>query len=239
MRLNRYIANCGYCSRRSADELITQNLVTLNGKITKDFAIKIQNGDVVSVNGNIINLPKKARLWLYHKPRGLIVSRVGQMKRKTIFETLPKHMPRVISVGRLDYNTEGLMILTNNGKIAHNMSLPGFVRKYLVRAYLNKKISNFANKIKHIEKGININGIKYGSVKIIPKANKDVNYGNSWFEVELYEGKNREIHNIFNYLGLIVSRLFRLQYGPFKLGDLKSGMTKELEYSQFANMIDL
>ncbi|GFZ83496.1 hypothetical protein RLOatenuis_3660 [Rickettsiales bacterium] len=237
MRLNRYIANCGYCSRREADGLISAGAVKINGEAVSDFSIQIKDSDLVEVRGYILRPPARPRLWIYHKPRGLITSRVGQMGRRTVFETLPEDMPRVMSVGRLDYNTEGLLIMTNDGKIARHMSLPGLVRKYRVRAYLKERVSDFADRMLQIKRGVTIAGVKYGAVKITTSSSK--NNSNSWFEVELYEGKNREIRRIFSYLGLAVNRLIRLQYGPFTLGGLKSGMVRELKYKEFSSALEL
>jgi 23S rRNA pseudouridine2605 synthase len=246
MRLNRYISNCGYCSRREADRLIVAESVRVNGEVVSDFSIQINDGDLVEVKGDILKLPTHPRLWLYHKPRGLITSRVGQMGRQTIFQALPGDMPRVISIGRLDYNTEGLLILTNDGKITYYMSLPGLVRKYRVRAYLKERVDDFADRVLQIEKGVTIAGIEYGAVKITPSSknnsNRYHNRGdarNSWFDVELYEGKNREIRYIFGYIGMVVNRLIRKQYGPFLLGDLKSGMVRELRYEDFSKILKL
>ena len=222
-RLAKFIARSGVCSRREAEKLIEQKRITINGEIVETPATLVDGNENILLDGE--KLPKKetTRLWLYHKPIGLITSHKDEKNRSTVFENLPAGMPRVISVGRLDLNSEGLLLLTNNGELSRKLELPqnGWKRRYKVRVHgnLNK------NKLAEIEKGITIDGINYGAVKIEIESQ---NGTNSWLSVTLNEGKNREIRKLMKFAGLEVARLIRLSYGPFQLGSLKKGEVKEV-----------
>jgi 23S rRNA pseudouridine2605 synthase len=220
-RIAKFIASSGVCSRREAEALITSLKVKVDGEIISSPALNVSSDNVIEVNGQIIKKAAEKRLWLYYKPVGLITTHSDPENRPTVFEQLPE-LPRVISVGRLDLNSEGLLLLTNSGEIASNMESPKnkFERVYLVRVYGD------ITRIKSIPKVITIDGVRYS-----PKSIKLTSQGrvNSWFEVVLTEGKNREIRRIFEHFGLQVNRLIRTSYGPYHLGNLKPGQYKEVK----------
>ncbi|NRB10853.1 MAG: rRNA pseudouridine synthase [Rickettsiaceae bacterium] len=220
-RINKYIAAAGICSRRKAEELIIKGRVKIDGKVINTPAINISSDNVVEVNDKVIKPLEKIRIWRYYKPVGLITTHHDPQGRETVFANLPD-MPKVISIGRLDMNSEGLLILTNNGEFARKMELPEskIERVYKVRAYGDTSyLLKFLTKNKTVKK-INIAGITYR-----PKMIKLIKQGrtNSWFEVVLCEGKNREIRKIFSHFNLTVNRLIRTKYGKWELDKLKPG----------------
>lgn len=221
-RLAKVISNSGYCSRRDAEKLIIEGRVTVDGKIVMTPAFNVGDENKITVDGKEIQEVVKPRLWLYYKPVGLVTTHKDPQDRPTVFQNLPKNLPRVISVGRLDLNSEGLLLLTNSGDLARKLELPSnnFLRIYKVRAF--GKVDMHA--ISKTKSGINIDGINYRPKDIILLKSEAKN---SWFEVHLTEGKNREIRKIFEYFGLKVNRLIRTSYGPFSLGKLKSGEVLE------------
>ncbi|WP_341789317.1 pseudouridine synthase [Rickettsia endosymbiont of Polydrusus tereticollis] len=221
-RLAKAISNAGICSRRDAEGLIIAGKVKVDGSVALSPAINVNDDNQIEVSGKLINRQQPTRLWIYYKPVGLITTHKDPFARKTVFEELV-NLPRVISVGRLDLNSEGLLLLTNNGDLARQFELPTnkIKRVYKVRAYGNPKSllnSNYRN--------IKINGIYYNpeSIKLIQEGTT-----NSWFEVVLTEGKNREIRKIFEYFSLKVNRLIRTGYGEYVLGDLKAGEYTEVK----------
>lgn len=225
MRIAKFIANAGICSRRNAEKLIEQGEVMVDGKLITSPALNIDETNSVKVSGkNIAKLPK-ARLWLYYKPVGLITTHSDPQDRPTIFQELEGRLPRVISVGRLDLNSEGLLLLTNNGDLSRYLESPAnnFERVYKVRSYGRGDDINLRN-----EK-ITIDGVVYRpkSIKLTKKGPS-----NSWYEVILTEGKNREIRRIFEYFDLEVSRLIRTKFGPYSLGDMKPGEFKEVKIDE-------
>ena len=221
-RISKIIARCGVCSRRDAEKLIAQKRVTVNGKEITSPALNIEEDDDIRIDGEKIPAIETTRLWVYYKPTGLITSQKDD-SRPTVFASLPDGMPRVISVVRLDLNSEGLLLLTNNGELARALELPqnGWSRRYKVKVHgiLDKQ------KIESISNGVCIDGINYGSVKITVETTQGTN---SWISVTLTEGKNREIRKLMNHIGLEVARLIRISYGPFQLGSLKKGEAKEV-----------
>lgn len=223
-RIAKFISDSGYCSRRDAEKLILSSRVMVNGNLINTPAINISESSEVFIDGKPITKKDKPRIWLYHKMTGFITTHKDPQNRPTVFDNLPKNLPRVISVGRLDLNSEGLLLLTNSGNIARHLELPSnrFLRIYKVRAHGMFDISNIATTAK---RGVTIDEESYSidDIKLI-KSGK-----NSWFEVHLREGKNREIRKIFEHFGLKVSRLIRISYGPFALADLKPGKVKEVE----------
>ena len=223
MRLAKMIARSGVCSRRNAEELIKQKRVTVNGEIVDTPAFNVEETDVVLLDGEKLPKSEAVRLWLYHKPAGLVVSHKDEKDRPTVFDHLPNGLPRVISVGRLDLNSEGLLLLTNSGELSRKLELPsnGWVRRYKVRVYGHVD----ANKFSCLQKGIEIEGVSYGAIKVQIESQQGAN---NWLMVSLTEGKNREIRKVMKYLGLEVSRLIRLSYGPFQLGSLPKGEVKEI-----------
>ena len=221
-RIAKLIARSGVCSRRDAEKLILQKRVTINGETITSPAINVEPNDTVKIDGEKLPSIEQTRLWLYYKPVGLITSHKDS-SRKTVFESLPEGMPRVISVGRLDLNSEGLLLLTNNGELSRTLELPqnGWSRRYKVKVHGLIKKEN----LESLENGVTIDGIDYGAVKIAINSTQGTN---TWLTVTLNEGKNREIRKLMQYIGLEVARLIRLSYGPFQLGNLQKGEVKEV-----------
>jgi 23S rRNA pseudouridine2605 synthase len=232
IRIAKFIAQSGFCSRRKAEEFIELQLVKVNGEIVTNPATHVTDADLIKIDGKLLKkVASQARLWLYHKPTGLITSHKDTHGRATVFETLPKDLPRVVSVGRLDLNSEGLLLLTNSGKLARYFELPenAIERVYKVRAYGDFDLKA----IKEIEKGVVIDSVQYQPAKIeLTKTGP-----NSWFEVILSEGKNREIRKIFSHFNLEVNRLLRIKYGFFALNDLKPGEVKEIPYTELEKIL--
>ena len=222
-RIAKYLARAGVCSRREAEKLIMQERVTVNGKVIDSPAFNVEGDEKIKVDGEKVAAPEQTRLWLYHKPTGLVTTHSDTQGRPTVFDNLPAGLPRVISVGRLDLNSEGLLLLTNNGELSRLLELPqnAWSRRYKVRVHgvLDKK------KLADLENGAVVDGIQYGSVKITIESEQG---SNAWLSVTLSEGKNREIRKLMKSVGLEVARLIRLSYGPFQLGALKKGEVKEV-----------
>ena len=222
-RLAKFMARSGVCSRRGAEELIKQKRVTVNGEIIDTPAYNVEGNEKILLDGEPLPQKDITRLWIYYKPVGLVTTHKDEKSRPTVFEHLPEDMPRVISVGRLDLNSEGLLLLTNNGELSRKLELPsnGWARRYKVRVHGSvdeKKLADLKN-------GGEVEGIQYGSIKAEIITIKGTN---AWLMVTLNEGKNREIRKVMKSIGLEVNRLIRLSYGPFQLGSLKPGETKEI-----------
>ena len=222
-RLAKFMARSGVCSRRDAEKLIEQKRVTVNGEIIDTQAFNVEGTEKILLDGEKLPEIEQTRLWLYHKPAGLLTTHKDTEARATVFDHLPVGLPRVISVGRLDLNSEGLLLLTNNGELSRKLELPenGWSRRYKVRVHgvVNKK------KLSELADGTVIDGINYGPVKAELESQ---NGTNSWLIVTLNEGKNREIRKLMKSIGLEVARLIRLSYGPFQLGSLKKGEVREI-----------
>lgn len=220
-RLAKYIAHAGICSRRKAEDLIISGKVKVNNQVITLPATCVNDKDQVHVNGQLITKIRQIRVWRYYKPIGKVTTHHDPQNRPTIFDDL-QTLPRVISIGRLDINSEGLLLLTNNGDYARKMTLPSsnIERTYHVRVYGISKEISIHNKV------INIDNIQYRpkSIDLIRKGNS-----NSWYKVILTEGKNREIRKIFEHFGYKISRLIRVQYGKYSLGDLKPGQFEEVK----------
>ncbi len=217
------MARAGVASRRDSERLIEAGRVTLNGAVVSHPATLVGTDDVLAVDGKVIALPERTRLWRYHKPAGLVTTARDPQGRPTVFENLPKHLPRLISVGRLDINTEGLLLLTNDGELARHLEHPaqGFSRTYRVRAYGRTD----ENLVARLANGLTIEGIRYRPVRMTIDSRKG---SNCWLTMTLREGKNREIKKVLEYLGLRVTRLIRTAYGPFELGSLAQGEVEEV-----------
>jgi 23S rRNA pseudouridine2605 synthase len=222
-RIAKVIARAGVCSRRDAEKLIADGRVSLDGEKVTTPGVRVGEHQVVSIDGKPLSEPETTRLWRYHKPAGLVTSHRDPQGRPTVFNNLPKHLPRVVSVGRLDINSEGLLLLTNDGALARQMELPaaGWVRKY--RARLFGKISQAD--LDRLAQGVTIDGVKYGPVIADLERSKGMY---AWASVSLKEGKNREVKRVMESLGLKVARLIRVQYGPFHLGQLPEGAAEEI-----------
>ena len=222
-RLAKFMARSGVCSRRQAEEYILQKRVTVNGEIVESPAFNVTGDEKILFDGEKLPEIQQTRLWLYHKPTGLVTTHKDEKERPTVFDNLPAGMPRVISVGRLDLNSEGLLLLTNNGELSRKLELPsnGWLRRYKVRVHgaVDDK------KLKALLKGTVIDGVEYGPVKAEIESTQG---SNSWLLVTLSEGKNREIRKVMKSIGLDVARLIRLSYGPFQLGSLKKGEAREV-----------
>jgi 23S rRNA pseudouridine2605 synthase len=217
-RIAKVIARAGLCSRRDAEKLIAEGRVVLNGEKVSTPAVRIGEHDVIAVDGKPLAEPEAARLWRYHKPVGLVTTHRDPNGRPTVFANLPRNMPRVVSVGRLDFNSEGLLLLTNDGGLARRLEIPsaGWIRRYRVRLF-GKVTQADLDALAH---GISIDGVKYGPIVADLERSKGVY---SWATVSLKEGKNREIKRVMERLGLKVARLIRVQFGPFHLGHLLEG----------------
>jgi 23S rRNA pseudouridine2605 synthase len=222
-RIAKIIARAGVCSRRDAERLIGEGRVAVNGTPVASPAFKVVPTDIVAVDGKALPKGEETRLWRYHKPSGLIVSHRDPKGRPTVFNALPKDMPRVVSVGRLDFNTEGLLLLTNDGAIERQLELPatGWTRRYRVRVHGVVEERMLAA----LQSGIEIAGVRYGPIEAKVQSRKG---RNAWLLLSLKEGKNREIKRVCEHLGLMVSRLIRISYGPFQLGDLPRGEIDEI-----------
>ncbi len=222
-RIAKFMARSGVCSRRQAEEYIRQSRVTVNGKIVDSPAFNVNGDEKILFDGEKLPQKELTRLWLYYKPVGLVTSHRDEKNRPTVFDNLPHGMPRVISVGRLDLNSEGLLLLTNNGELSRRLELPsnGWTRKYKVRVHGFVDLE----KLKGLQKGTKVEGIVYGPIKAEIESAQGTN---TWLCVTLAEGKNREIRKVMKSIGLEVSRLIRLSYGPFQLGSLKKGEVREV-----------
>ncbi len=222
-RIAKVIARAGIASRRDAEVLIAEGRVTLNGKVLESPAVNVTAADAITVDGEPLPAKERTRLWLFHKPRGLVTTARDPEGRPTVFENLPEDLPRVVAVGRLDINTEGLLLLTNDGGLARVIAHPdtGWLRRYKVRAHGEINQADLDN----LRNGITIDGIDYGPIE----ARLDRMQGdNVWITMGLREGKNREIKRILEHMGVQVNRLIRMSFGPFQLGDLEVGLVEEV-----------
>src|SRR5882724_4742852 len=209
-RIAKVIARAGLCSRREAEAWIAAGRVALNGEIIASPALNVTSADRVAVDGKPLPQRERTRLFLYHKPDGLVTTHADPQGRPTIFAALPKDLPRLLSVGRLDMNTEGLLLLTNDGGLARILELPktGWLRRYRVRAHGRVAPET----LKGLRDGITIDGIHYGAIDAEIEREQGANL---WLTFAMREGKNREVKNVMSHLGLAVNRLIRVSFGPF------------------------
>ncbi|CAH2601187.1 Uncharacterized RNA pseudouridine synthase RBE_0321 [Rhodovastum atsumiense] len=222
-RIAKWLARAGVASRRDAERLLAEGRVRVNNVVITHPATFIVPGDLVVVNGALVEPPERTRLWRYHKPAGLMTTHRDPEGRPTIFQKLPPHLPRVISVGRLDLNSEGLLLLTNDGALARRLELPatGWIRRYRVRVFGVVDERALAG----LARGVTVDGVRYGPIE----AGLDSRKGdNAWLTIGLREGRNREVRKVMAHLGLQVSRLLRVSYGPFQLGLLERGAVEEV-----------
>ena len=222
-RIAKFLSRAGVASRRDAEKLLTDGVVKLNGKTVTHPATFISPGDIVQVNGKVVDPPDRTRMWRYHKPDGLVTTHKDPEGRPTVFEKLRQQLPRVISVGRLDITSEGLLLLTNDGALARRLELPatGWLRRYRVRVHGNPQ----PDELKRLADGVTVEGVRYSAIEAMLDSVKG---RNAWLTVALREGRNREIRRVMAHLGLPVSRLIRVAYGPFQLGTLERGGIEEI-----------
>ena len=225
IRIAKFIADCGYCSRREAEALILEGAVKVNGQVIETPATFITDQSV-KINNKLINRQQETKLYILHKPKGFLTSTKDPENRPLVFDLIPKTLPRLISIGRLDFNTEGLLLMTNNGDLARYIEHPNtaWIRKYRARVF--GKVN--PEQLKKLENGIKIDGIYYKSIKVDVESQ---NGANSWLKISLSEGKNREIRKVMEHFGLQVNRLIRTSYGPFNLGNLPVQAIKEVKKS--------
>lgn len=222
-RIAKWLSRAGIASRRDAERMLAEGAIRLNGKTVTHPATFISAGDVVQVHGKVVDQPDRARVWRYHKPEGLVTTHKDPEARPTVFDKLRHQLPRVISVGRLDLTSEGLLLLTNDGGLARQLELPstGWLRRYRVRVF---GVPN-EGALMALGHGVTVEGVRYGPIE----AAVDARTGdNTWLSVSLREGRNREIRRVMEHLGLAVSRLIRIAYGPFQLGTLERGGIEEV-----------
>jgi 23S rRNA pseudouridine2605 synthase len=218
VRIAKAMARAGLCSRREAERWIGQGRVSVNGVVLTTPAFEVTPEDQVLVDGKPLPGPGPIRLWRYYKPKGLVTTHKDPQGRPTVFAALPAELPRVVSVGRLDFNSEGLLLLTTSGALARHLELPatGWLRRYRVRAH--GRVTQ--EELDALKEGVEIEGVRYGPIEATLDSVKGANV---WLTVALREGKNREVRRVLARLGLEVNRLIRVSYGPFQLLDLKPG----------------
>jgi 23S rRNA pseudouridine2605 synthase len=231
-RIAKVMARAGLCSRRDAERWIAEGRVKVDGVVLTSPAVVVTDASDIRVDGNRLPRPEAARLWRYHKPAGLVTTHRDEMGRPTIFESLPPELPRVISIGRLDLNSEGLLLLTNDGELARRLELPatGWLRRYKVRVHGIVDV----NALAALKNGITVEGVSYGPIDA--KFEKQQG-SNAWLEMGLREGRNREIRRVVEHLGYSVTRLIRLSYGPFQLGNLERGAVEEVAGKVLADQL--
>jgi len=222
-RIAKYLSRAGIASRRDAEAMIEAGRVRMNNEAVTHPAVFVQAGDLVVVDGKAVSAPERTRLWRYHKPEGLVTTHKDPEGRPTVFEHLPEGLPRVISVGRLDLTSEGLLLLTNDGALSRYLELPatGWLRRYRVRVHGGVD----PRKLVRLAEGMVVDGVKFGPIEASVDS---VQRANTWLSVSLREGKNREIRRVMDALLLPVTRLIRVAYGPFQLGNLERGAAEEV-----------
>ena len=222
-RVAKVLARAGLCSRRDAERWIADGRVSVDGAVLTSPALVVTEANDIRVDGRPLPQPEKARLWRYHKPLGLVTTHRDEKGRPTVFAALPKELPRLISVGRLDLNSEGLLLLTNDGGLARRLELPatGWVRRYKVRVHGAVDPA----RLTALDKGTRIDGVDYGPIRAALERQQG---SNAWIALSLREGKNREVRRVLEHLGYPVTRLIRLAYGPFQLGHLARGAIEEV-----------
>ena len=231
-RIAKLLARVGLCSRRDAERWIAAGRVSVDGRVLTTPAVTVTAANDVRVDGEPLPAIDRPRLWRYHKPAGLVTTHRDERGRPTVFDALPKELPRVISVGRLDLNSEGLLLLTNDGALARRLELPstGWVRRYKVRVHGEVDPDRLAR----LDPGLTIDGVAYGPIHASLERRQG---SNAWITMGLREGKNREVRRVLEHLGLQVTRLIRLSYGPFQLGNLPRGAVDEVPKKVLAEQL--
>jgi 23S rRNA pseudouridine2605 synthase len=229
-RVAKALARAGVASRREVERLIAAGRVALNGALLTTPAVKVAPSDVLTLDGRVVGQAEPTRLWRYHKPVGLVTTHKDPNGRPTVFEALPRNLPRVISIGRLDLASEGLLLLTNDGELARALELPntGWVRRYRARA----RGRTDQAKLDKLKDGVTVEGVRYGAIEArLDKLKESADErapANVWISVAITEGKNREVRRVLESIGLQVNRLIRMSYGPFQLGTLAAGQVEEI-----------
>lgn len=226
-RIAKRLARAGLCSRREAERWIEAGRVMVDGAVIKSPALNVDETNEIRVDGKPLAGPEPVRVWRYYKPTGLVTTNRDPEGRQTVFDNLPVELPRVISIGRLDLTSEGLLLLTNDGDLARELEHPdtGWIRRYRVRAY--GKVDEAA--LASLADGVTVDGVRYGPMEATLDSAPNNNQGhNHWLTVSLREGKNREVRNVLSHLGLTVNRLIRTAYGPFQLGKMHAGAAIEV-----------
>ncbi|MCK0142687.1 pseudouridine synthase [Aliiroseovarius sp. F20344] len=223
-RIAKVLSRAGVASRREAERMIEAGRVSVNGKVIESPALNITPQDKILVDDKPVAEPEPPRIWLYHKPSGLVTTAKDEKGRETVFDKLPDDLPRVMSIGRLDLNSEGLLLLTNDGEVKRKLELPstGWTRKYRVRV----KGRPTDDVLAPVRKGITVDGERFQPMSISLDRQQGAN---AWLTISLQEGKNREIRRAMEAIGLSVNRLLRVSYGPFQLGELKAGEVEEVK----------
>jgi 23S rRNA pseudouridine2605 synthase len=223
-RIAKVLSRAGIASRREAERMIEDGRVSVNGKTITSPALNVTPSDRVVVDGKQVGEPDPPRIWLYHKPAGLVTTERDERDRPTVFAALPTDLPRVMSIGRLDINSEGLLLLTNDGEVKRKLELPstGWLRRYRVR--INGSVSEA--RLEQLRAGIEVEGIRYQPMIVSFDRQQGAN---AWLTVSIREGKNREIRRAMGGIGVTVNRLIRVSYGPFQLGSLPAGDVEELK----------
>ena len=236
-RIAKVMARAGLCSRREAERWIEARRVSVNGRTLDSAACVVTSKDEILVDKKPLPMREKTRLFLYHKPAGLVSTNNDEQGRQTIFDKMPKDLPRVMTVGRLDINTEGLLLLTNDGELSRYLELPinEFKRTYRVRVLGKVR----QEKLDILKKGIKWDGVKYGPIDaVLDENSNEKSQANNWIEITLQEGKNREVRNVLEAINLQVNRLIRVSYGPFHLGKLPKKAIMEVKPSMLKSQLD-
>jgi len=231
-RIAKVLARAGVCSRRDAEKMIAEGRVAVDGRVLDSPAVKVGESARIEVDGKLLPARAATRLWRYHKPKGLVTTHKDPQDRPTVFDALPKDLPRVISVGRLDFNTEGLLLLTNDGDLARKLELPanGWKRTYRVRVHGRVQPSQLDS----LAAGVTVEGVRYSPIQARLERQQGAN---GWLEVTISEGKNREVRRVMEHIGLNVNRLIRVAYGPFGLGTLSEGAVEEIPAAAVSSSI--
>jgi 23S rRNA pseudouridine2605 synthase len=227
-RIAKKMARAGLCSRREAERWIEAGRVQVNGKVLESASCVVTDQDKIVVDGKVIGEAEATRLFMFHKPTGVVTTAKDEQGRRTVYDVLPNSLPRLVTVGRLDMNTEGLLLLTNDGELSRYLELPatGWRRRYRVRVHGRVNEA----RLKALAKGTTIEGVRYKSIEAsIDKDQGEKPGANTWLSVVLTEGKNREVRRVMESLGLTVNRLIRVSYGPFNLGKMPRGAVEEVK----------